>query len=31
MTTTLDWEGVAITLTHRPNGLNTGYDHLKKR
>ena len=31
MTLPLEWEGIAIAVSHKSNWLNTGYDHLELR
>ncbi len=31
MILSLEWEGIAIAVSHKPNWLNTGYDHVELR
>ncbi len=31
MTLSLEWEGIAIAVSHKANWLNTGYDHIELR
>ena len=31
MTLSLEWEGIAIAVSHKANWLNTGFDHIELR
>lgn len=31
MTLTIDWEGIAVSISHISNWLNTEYDHIELR
>lgn len=31
MTLSIEWEGIAVSLAHAPNWLNTDYDHIELR
>ncbi len=31
MTLTIEWEGITVSISHKSNWLNTGYDHIELR